>query len=106
VLSNWAFLIGVAAAFVAAFALAATRSRTAGEEPAAPAVDDLDWVGITVPWTAEHLARMDAALALDDLVLDHPPPVGAAASRAAAVSAVRLADRGLPADREVDVGRP
>ncbi|HMJ78296.1 MAG TPA: ABC transporter permease [Iamia sp.] len=90
VIANWPFVLLVAAAYLVASEYARRQSVAAlpalapGEDP-----DDLEWVGVTVPWSATHLARMDEALALDELDLDHPAPVGAAASRVAAVTAVR-----------------
>lgn len=94
VLTNWGFVLALVAIYIGAnvAAWARARPRTDGAAVAPASVNDLDWVGVTAPWTAGHLARMDEALALDDLTLDHPTPVGAAASRVAAVTAVRVVD--------------
>ncbi|HEX7132219.1 MAG TPA: ABC transporter permease, partial [Iamia sp.] len=103
VIANWPFVLLVLGAFVVASEGAKWRARSA--EPPPPRgeeADDLDWVGVTVPWSAAHLARIDEALALDELDLDHPPPVGAAASRVAAVTAVRDA---APEEHGVDHAR-
>lgn len=94
VLTNWGFVLALVAIYIGANVAAWARARPETGDGAAilPPVEDLDWVGVTAPWTAEHLAGMDEALALDDLALDHPAPVGAAASRVAAVTAMRVVD--------------
>jgi branched-chain amino acid transport system permease protein len=65
VLANWPFVILLALTFVAANVAAMLRAR-----PQADAVErepDLEWVGITSPWTADRVAAMDRALALDQV---------------------------------------
>lgn len=101
VYENWPFVLLLAAAYVVANGAAQLRARDTG--PRAAEVDDLDWVGVTAPWTPAHLARIDGALALDDLTLAHPPPVGASASPVAAVLAVGAGD---PSTNGAGHGRP
>ncbi len=80
VIANWPFVLLVAAAFVLA-SIAATRRAEAEagrRELEAASPDDLEWVGVTVPFTADHHARINEVLALDDLA----PPMAPAPSGA------------------------
>ncbi len=72
VIANWPFALAVLAAFVVASEGAAWKARRAAPEHEQATArgedaDDLDWVGVTVPWSTAHLARMDEALALDEV---------------------------------------
>ncbi|CAN5692878.1 hypothetical protein BH10ACT1_BH10ACT1_02530 [soil metagenome] len=74
VVTNWPFMALVAAAFLIGNAVAGRRARVSAPVAAAAAaasVDDLDWVGVTEPWSAAHLARLDEVFAADGL----PPAV-------------------------------
>ena len=65
VITNWPFVLLLALTFVAANVAAMLRAR-----PDAGAVEpepDLEWVGITSPWTPERVAAIDRALALDEV---------------------------------------
>ncbi|HEU5151748.1 MAG TPA: ABC transporter permease [Iamia sp.] len=67
VIANWPFALAVVVAFVVASEGARWRARRAAADDG-PAVDldDLEWVGVTVPWTEAHRARVDEVLALDE----------------------------------------
>jgi branched-chain amino acid transport system permease protein len=70
VITNWPFVLLLALTFVAANVAAMLRAR-----PAAGAVEpepDLEWVGITSPWTPERVAAIDRALALDEVRVRAP----------------------------------
>ena len=56
--------------FVAANAAAMLRARPAAG--AAEPEPDLEWVGITSPWTPERVAAIDHALALDQVRVRAP----------------------------------
>ena len=68
VYGNWPFVILLFACLVVANAIAErrvqARARAAGEAVEEEPVD-LEWVGITTPWTADRLAEVDSALKLD-----------------------------------------
>jgi branched-chain amino acid transport system permease protein len=74
VIANWPFVLALLAVYVVASegarrragAAAVVAAEEAGDEEPVD-LDDLDWVGVTVPWTAAHLARVDEALALDEV---------------------------------------
>ncbi len=71
VVANWPFVLLLVAAFLVAGIVAGVRARGGGEVDgaAAPAdVEDLEWVGVTVPWTTRHLSRIEGALALDEIL--------------------------------------
>lgn len=74
VIANWPFVLLVAAAFVLAGVAAGVRARPAASASAEPTVDDLEWVGVTVPWTDRHRSRVEAVLALDELAPPGSPP--------------------------------
>ncbi len=80
VIANWSFVLLLGAAFVLA-SLAATRRAdiNAGRRaPQAASPDDLEWVGVTVPFTAAHHARINEVLAVDDIAPPLAPiPTGA-----------------------------
>jgi branched-chain amino acid transport system permease protein len=69
VITNWPFVLVLAAAFVLASEAAKRRTRvTASRDAARPASpDDLEWVGVTVPFTAAHHARINEVLGVDEL---------------------------------------
>ncbi len=70
VIASWPFVLLGLAAFVVASEGARWRARSAAEVDADEPVvdlDDLDWVGVTVPWTEAHRDRMDEVLALDEV---------------------------------------
>ena len=68
VYANWPFVILLFACLVVGNAIAErrvqARARAAGEAVEEGPVD-LEWVGITTPWTADRLAEVDSALQLD-----------------------------------------
>ena len=64
---NWPFAVLLFAVFLIANLVAGMRARAADQGAAAsrdPA-DDLEWVGVTMPWTPEHVARIDQVLGGD-----------------------------------------
>jgi branched-chain amino acid transport system permease protein len=70
VFANWPFVLLVLAAFVLASEGArwrAGRAAAAATDEPVVDLDDLDWVGVTVPWTRAHRDRMDEVLALDEV---------------------------------------
>jgi branched-chain amino acid transport system permease protein len=75
VIANWPFVILLVLTFVAANAAAMIRAQrrivdvAAAEAEAEP---ELEWVGITVPWTPERVAELDRALALDEVQVHAP----------------------------------
>jgi branched-chain amino acid transport system permease protein len=71
VIANWPFVILLGLTFVVAAGLAMLRARPtvvdlSEKEP------DLEWVGITVPWTPERVVELDRALALDSVQVHAP----------------------------------
>ncbi len=90
VYANWPFALLVGAIFLGANVVAGRRARPDGATaaPVAADADDLDWVGVTSPWTAPHLARLDEVFAADGL-----PPIGPLRTGATAVR-TRRADPG------------
>ncbi len=74
-IANWPFALTLVLLFVVANGVAGRRARPARSSVVAGAddssrpssADDLDWVGVTTPWTAAHLARLDAVFADDGL---------------------------------------
>ena len=67
-IGNQPFYGGVLVLLLLANGIAGYRARPApADRPATDGVDDLDWVGITVPWTDDHLARLDDVFADDGL---------------------------------------
>lgn len=66
---NWPFALALIAVLIVANAVAGRRARPG--EPIDPdqtgSPDELEWVGVTVPWTARHLARLDREFAADGL---------------------------------------
>ena len=92
VIANWPFVLLLVASFLVAGVAAGVRARPdADDAPAEPSVDDLEWVGVTVPWTPRHLSRVEAVLALDEVV-----PTGGARGTAPPVPPVAAvgAERG------------
>ena len=83
VIGNWTFVGLLAAAFVVAGAAAARRARPAEAAEVVVDLDALEWVGVTVPWTPQHLSRVDDALSLDEVAR----PIRIAVSSPAAVAA-------------------
>ncbi|MCU1499087.1 MAG: branched-chain amino acid ABC-type transport system, permease component [Acidimicrobiales bacterium] len=86
VYDNWPFAVLLLAVLVVANGIAARRARTRSAPAAAGAGGggevatsdgDLDWVGVTTPWTTAHLSRLEQVFAADGL-----PPITAGASRA------------------------
>ncbi|MEZ5382250.1 MAG: ABC transporter permease [Microthrixaceae bacterium] len=68
-LGNWQFVVLLAVAFIGGNVAAMGRAEPAGDEPTSePSLDDLEWVGLTQPWTPAHLARMEQVLDLDSMV--------------------------------------
>ena len=75
---GWAMVIIMAVIFVAAALAARTRAASAAAAAGALATHGapidgstpLEWVGITVPWTADRLAEVDRALNLEEFVFD------------------------------------
>jgi branched-chain amino acid transport system permease protein len=77
VIANPPFFWGVLVVFVLASEGAALMARRAADPGTGEMVDedgelvidldDLDWVGVTVPWTDAHRARVDQVLALDEV---------------------------------------
>jgi branched-chain amino acid transport system permease protein len=65
VYGNWPFAILLFLCLAVGNEVA--RRRLVAKEPtvAAEALPELEWVGVTTPWTAERLAEVDAALQLD-----------------------------------------
>jgi hypothetical protein len=87
VIENWPFVVLLGASVVAAGAAARARVRPDADEAAAPPpLDALEWVGVTVPWTAAHLSRVTEGLGLDGV----PPPE--TASRAKATPVIDLTE--------------
>ncbi len=78
VFANWPFVLAVVAVFLVANVVAGRRARVADDSSAEVALstDDLDWVGITTPWTQTHLARLGDVFADDGL----PPLTGLTAT--------------------------
>jgi branched-chain amino acid transport system permease protein len=70
VITNWPFVILLALSFVAANVAAMLRARLAAG--AVEPEPDLEWVGITSPWTPERVAAIDRALALDEVRVRAP----------------------------------
>lgn len=83
VVANWLFVAALVGMFVLANSIAGRRARlataaTAPVEPPTDHLDGLDWVGITTPWTACHLARLDEVFASDGLpTMSLPRPAAA-----------------------------
>jgi branched-chain amino acid transport system permease protein len=71
VIANWPFVVLLALTFVASAAIAMARARPSVVD-LADAEPELEWVGITVPWTPDRVLELDRALALDD-VQAHAP---------------------------------
>jgi branched-chain amino acid transport system permease protein len=88
VYEGWGMVAVMAAVFVIAALIARVRASRAavraldeaGTSPgAALALDgkiSLEWVGVTVPWTAERLAEVDSHLYLADVTPDPTPDQG------------------------------
>ncbi|HEX2577679.1 MAG TPA: ABC transporter permease [Aquihabitans sp.] len=97
VYGNWPFVLLLLVAFLGASAAANLRARPPADQRAADRrtrADDLDWVGITTPWTAAHLSCLDDAFSGDGL-----PPLTRPAMAAPVVggaSAATLATIVLP----------
>jgi branched-chain amino acid transport system permease protein len=75
VIANWPFVILLGLTFVAASGAAMIRAQRRVVDLAAAEAEvdaELEWVGITVPWTEERVAELDRALALDQ-VKAHAP---------------------------------
>jgi branched-chain amino acid transport system permease protein len=86
VIENWPFVLLVVVAVVAASSVAKVRARPSGDEAAdaPPSPDALEWVGVTEPWTTEHLSRVTEGLGLDGL----PPPETVSRAKAIPVPAL------------------
>lgn len=69
VFGNWPFLIALIVVGNGAVVAAFVRARAGRDDASAPTVDDLEWIGVTEPWTPAHVARMDEVLDLDAVVL-------------------------------------
>jgi len=97
VYANWPFVLLLVAVFMVANAVAGRRARPTVADRAAvsPAVEDLDWVGITTPWTARHLARLDEEFAADGL---SPVAMGAARNGASDPLPVRAGNGAVPSN--------
>ena len=64
VIGNWPFALGVAAAAVVASVIASARTGEPGDAVGAEAPVDLEWVGVTEPWTEDLVARVSEGVAL------------------------------------------
>jgi branched-chain amino acid transport system permease protein len=71
VIANWPFVILLALTFVTANVAAMVRASRRVIDLAEPE-PELEWVGITVPWTEERVAELDRALALDEAQVHAP----------------------------------
>jgi branched-chain amino acid transport system permease protein len=68
VIANWPFVVLLALTFVVAGAVATARARSAEQVAAAVEPEpELEWVGVTAPWTPERVEALDRALALDQV---------------------------------------
>ncbi|MCO5318905.1 MAG: ABC transporter permease [Microthrixaceae bacterium] len=75
VFGNWAFVVLLGVALVAAMVVARRRSSSGAQGPgqgagAGPDPEDLEWVGVTEPFTPAHLARMEQVLDLQSVDLE------------------------------------
>jgi branched-chain amino acid transport system permease protein len=86
VFGNWTFVIVLAALFVVGVGLSEIRAYAAGKtlgwaEPGmratGPPPTPLEWVGLAEPWSADRLAEVDQALALDEFGAGSTEQVGA-----------------------------
>ncbi len=69
VFDNWPFFLLLILVLFAAQGIATLRDRPAAPEDTTDAsVDDLDWVGVTTPWTPAHVARMEQVLDLQSIM--------------------------------------
>jgi branched-chain amino acid transport system permease protein len=66
VIDNWPFVILLIVTFLGAAGLATFRARPTVVD-LSDAEPELEWVGITVPWTRDRVAALDRALALDEV---------------------------------------
>ncbi|MEZ5373405.1 MAG: ABC transporter permease [Microthrixaceae bacterium] len=68
VIANWPFVLLLGVAFVGGNVFANLRARSSDAEATdEPSVDDLEWVGLTRPWTPAHVARMEQVLDLESI---------------------------------------
>lgn len=65
--ANWPFVLALGAVFLIASIGAGRRARPTDEVTVDESVDDLEWVGITTPWTVGHLDRLREVFVDDDL---------------------------------------
>ena len=72
VYDNWPFALLMIATYLVAYGIAMFRARAALQELAEEAGPELEWVGVTVPWEAEHVHELDRELALDEVDLHAP----------------------------------
>ena len=66
-MANWTFVLALGAVFLIASIGAGRRARPTDEVTVDESVDDLEWVGITTPWTVGHLDRLREVFVDDDL---------------------------------------
>jgi branched-chain amino acid transport system permease protein len=85
VFGNWTFVIVLAVLFVIGVAVSEVRAYAAGKtlgwsdpgmRPTGPPPTPLEWVGLAEPWTADLLAEVDEALALDEFGAGSTEQVG------------------------------
>jgi branched-chain amino acid transport system permease protein len=69
VIDNWPFALLVAATLIVANGLALLRIRTQLEALSERSEPELEWIGITEPWTPEQVDMLDRELALDEVDL-------------------------------------
>jgi branched-chain amino acid transport system permease protein len=65
VYANWPFVLLLFACLIVANEVAKYRLRAKAGAEAGDEVIELEWVGITTPWTQERVAEVESALALD-----------------------------------------
>lgn len=67
---NWPFVIALIVAFSAAVVIANRRLSVGVTKSIDVMEPDLEWIGLTLPWTDEALARINAELRLEEVKLD------------------------------------
>lgn len=66
--ANWTFAVLIGLVAVVAYVAAVVRARAESSGDAVVAdLHDLDWAGITAPWTPQQLARVESGLDLDSV---------------------------------------